>query len=54
MPVTHRQAASSQERPWIERRLRALPVRWRIMSIAVLNSALALVLLVSSGTAPPA
>jgi signal transduction histidine kinase len=39
-------AAGSQRRPWLERRLRALPVRWRIMSIAVLNSALALVLLI--------
>ena len=47
MLVTHQQAAPpSQQRPWLERRLRALPVRWRIMSIAVLNSALALVLLV--------
>jgi signal transduction histidine kinase len=32
-------------RTWFERRLRLLPIRWRILAIAVLNSALALILL---------
>ncbi len=30
---------------WFARRLRLLPIRWRILAIAVLNSALALILL---------
>lgn len=42
-----RPEADRQTRPrlWLERAFRALPIRWRIMAIAVLNSALALVLL---------
>ena len=36
----------SGRRTWFARRLRLLPIRWRILAIAVLNSALALVLLV--------
>ena len=38
-------APARAHRTWFERRLRLLPIRWRILAIAVLNSALALVLL---------
>src|SRR3712207_3282229 len=37
--------AARPHRTWFERRLRVLPIRWRILAIAVLNSALALILL---------
>src|SRR5690349_12361267 len=33
-------------RTWLERRLRLLPIRWRILAITVLNSTLALILLI--------
>jgi signal transduction histidine kinase len=38
-------APKRARRPWFERVARRLPIRWRILGIAVLNSALALVLL---------
>jgi signal transduction histidine kinase len=42
-PILPVQARSRET--WFARRLRLLPIRWRILAIAVLNSALALILL---------
>src|SRR4051812_21749316 len=44
-PLASSTAPVRAHRTWFERRLRLLPVRWRILAIAVLNSALALILL---------
>src|ERR671917_2968933 len=43
--VTPSPVPARAHRTWFERRLRLLPIRWRILAIAVLNSALALILL---------